>query len=77
MDYFPFINICEVVRPKIAKWNRQNVILSNTNKWIVSVGLKAADLLQMLKKWKMKKIINLTVNTGQVMFSGETNITDP
>jgi len=31
---------------------------------------KAADL-QMLKKIKNKKIIKLTVKTGQVMFSGE------
>jgi len=32
--------------------------------------LKAA-VLQMLKKLKIKKILKLTVNTGQVMFSGE------
>ena len=28
-----------------------------------------AAVLQMLKKYKMKKIIRLTVNTGHVMFS--------
>ena len=37
---------------------------------ILTQLIKAADL-QMLKKLKMKIIIKLTVNTGQVMFSGE------
>jgi len=31
----------------------------------------------MLKKIKNKKILKLTVNTGQVMFSGEIYYTDP
>ena len=43
---------------------------------VVKRFFKAA-VLKMLKKYKMKTILNLTVNTGQVMFSGEFYFTDP